>query len=442
MSTQEVVEKEEGAEAQAEAQAVASVEGDGQLALTGGDVEKGSPFAALKHRDFRLLWGGGFVSQLGSQMRIVAVDVQLWDLTHNYALVGLLGLFQLLPLLGFSLFGGVVADAFDRRHMLMITQTSFAISSALLALATAGGWVSAPLVYAIAALGAATTSFDNPARSALIPNLVPRKDLANALSLNIIMWQMATIGGPMLAGLLIATGTSGLALIYALDALSFGAVLISLGFMRTRAERPATRDVSMKAAVEGLRFLRSTPIIMSTMSLDFFATFFGAASVLLPALTEQVLKVDRSLLGVLYAAPAMGALVSGLVMSWLGNVPRQGKIVLWSVAAYGLATLIFGLSHNYWLTFAALAGTGAADTVSMVMRQTIRQLNTPDDLRGRLTSVNMIFYIGGPRLGELEAGFSASVFGLSPSIAIGGIGVLVVSALLGLFVPSLREYDR
>ncbi len=438
MSAQEIVEKKESADADV----AGPVEGEAQPALTDKDAKSDSPWAALKHRDFRLLWAGGFVSQLGSQMRIVAVDVQLWDLTHNYALVGLLGLFQLLPLLGFSLFGGVVADAFDRRHMLMITQTSFAVSSALLALATAGGWVSAALVYTIAALGAATTSFDNPARSALIPNLVPRKDLANALSLNIIMWQMATIGGPMLAGLLIATGTSGLALIYALDAISFGAVLISLAFMRTRAERPATRDVSMKAALEGLRFLRSTPIIMSTMSLDFFATFFGAASVLLPALSEQVLKVDRSLLGVLYAAPAMGALVSGLVMSWLGNVPRQGKIVLWSVGAYGLATLIFGLSHNYWLTFAALAGTGAADTVSMVMRQTIRQLNTPDDLRGRLTSVNMIFYIGGPRLGELEAGFSATALGLSPSIAIGGIGVLVVSVLLGLFVPSLREYDR
>ncbi|MEP6773949.1 MAG: MFS transporter [Chloroflexota bacterium] len=438
MSTQEIVEKRESVDVDV----APPVEGGAQPALSGEGAKSDSPWAALKHRDFRLLWAGGFVSQLGSQMRIVAVDVQLWDLTHNYALVGLLGLFQLLPLLGFSLFGGVVADAFDRRHMLMITQTSFAVSSALLALATGGGWISAPLVYAIAALGAATTSFDNPARSALIPNLVPRKDLANALSLNIIMWQMATIGGPMLAGLLIATGTSGLALIYALDAVSFGAVLISLAFMRTRAERPATRDVSMKAALEGLRFLRSTPIIMSTMSLDFFATFFGAASVLLPALSEQVLKVDRSLLGVLYAAPAMGALVSGLVMSWLGNVPRQGKIVLWSVGAYGLATLIFGLSHNYWLTFAALAGTGAADTVSMVMRQTIRQLNTPDDLRGRLTSVNMIFYIGGPRLGELEAGFSATALGLSPSIAIGGVGVLVVSVLLGLFVPSLREYDR
>src|SRR6476661_4600092 len=150
MSTQEVVEKGESADAEVAEPA----EGGAPTALTGEDAKSDSPFAALKHRDFRLLWGGGFVSQLGSQMRIVAVDVQLWDLTHNYALVGLLGLFQLLPLLGFSLFGGVVADAFDRRHMLMITQTSFAISSALLALATAGGWVSAPVVYAIAALGA------------------------------------------------------------------------------------------------------------------------------------------------------------------------------------------------------------------------------------------------------------------------------------------------
>lgn len=442
MSAQEVIETGEVGEQEVAGEAGEAEEAGEAKPDLAEDVDSASPWAALRHRDFRLLWSGGFVSQLGSQMRIVAVDVQLWDLTHSYAMVGLLGLFQLLPLLGFSLFGGVLADAFDRRHMMMITQTSFAVSSVVLALATGEGWVSAPLVYAIGALGAATTAFDNPARSALVPNLVPRKDLANALSLNIIIGQMATIGGPTLAGLLVALGSSGLTLIYTVDAVSFGAVLVSLFFMRTRAERPATRNVSMKAALEGLHFLRSTPIIMSTMTLDFFATFFGAASVLLPALTEQVLHVDRSLLGVLYAAPAVGALVSGVVMSWLGNVHHQGKIVLWSVGAYGVATLVFGLSQNYWLTFAALAGTGAADTVSMVMRQTIRQLNTPDDLRGRLTSVNMIFYIGGPRLGQLEAGLGASALGLSPSIAIGGIGVLIAAAVIGKLVPSLRVYDR
>ncbi|HST04958.1 MAG TPA: MFS transporter [Chloroflexia bacterium] len=440
MSAQEVIEKGKVGELEELGQVTSEAEEAKPEPVD--DIDSDSPWAALRHRDFRLLWSGGFVSQLGSQMRIVAIDVQLWDLTHSYAMVGLLGLFQLLPLLGFSLFGGVLADAFDRRHMMMITQTTYALSSVVLALATWQGWVSAPLVYAIGALGAATTAFDNPARSALVPNLVPRKDLANALSLNIIIGQMATIGGPTLAGILVATGTSGLALIYTLDAVSFGAVLVSLFFMRIRTEKPANRNVSLKAVFEGFHFLRNTPIIMSTMSLDFFATFFGAASVLLPALSEQVLHVDRSLLGVLYAAPAMGALVAGLAMSWLGNVHHQGKIVLWSVGAYGVATLVFGLSQNYWLTLVALAGTGAADTVSMVMRQTIRQLNTPDELRGRLTSVNMIFYIGGPRLGQLEAGLGASALGLSPSIAIGGIGVLVVTALIGKLVPSLRVYDR
>jgi len=405
-------------------------------------VERSSPWIALKYRDYRLIWGGGFVSQLGSQMRIVAVDVQLWDLTHSFALVGLLGLFQMLPLLGFSLFGGVVADAFDRRKMMMITQSTFALSSALLAVATGSGWISPPLIYAIAALGAATTAFDNPARSALIPSLVPRRHLPNALSLSIIMWQMATIAGPVVAGILIATGTSGLTMIYAFDTISFASVLLSLFFIRTRPEKPASRDVSVRAAFDGFRFLKKSPIIMSTMTLDFFATFFGAATVLLPAVAEQVLHLDRSYLGILYAAPGVGALIAGIVMSWLGNVRHQGKIVIYSVIAYGIATLTFGLSQNFLLTLIALAGTGAADTVSMVMRQTIRQLNTPDDLRGRLTSVNMLFYIGGPRMGELEAGIAATGLGLGSSIAFGGIAVMVVTILIGIFVPSLRDYDR
>lgn len=403
---------------------------------------KSSPWVALRYRDYRLIWGGGFVSQLGSQMRIVAVDVQLWDLTHNFALVGLLGLFQMLPLLGFSLFGGVVADAFDRRRMMMITQSSFALSSALLALATGMGWVSPWLVYGVAALGAATTAFDNPARSALIPSLVPRRHLPNALSLSIIMWQIATICGPVLAGLLVSTGHSGLTFIYTLDTISFTAVLLSLFLLRTRPEKAASRDVSVKAALDGLRFLRRNPIIMSTMTLDFFATFFGAATVLLPAVAERVLQIDRSYLGALYAAPGVGALIAGIVMSWLGNVRHQGHVVIWSVVGYGLATLTFGLSQNFLLTLAALAGTGAADTVSMVMRQTIRQLNTPDELRGRLTSVNMLFYIGGPRMGELEAGFAATAFGLGPSIAFGGIAVIIVTLAIGWFVPVLRNYDR
>ncbi|MGA7732037.1 MAG: MFS transporter, partial [Chloroflexia bacterium] len=306
-----------------------------------------SPWMALRYRDFRLLWAGGFVSQMGSQMRLVAVGVQLWDLTHSYQLLGLLGLVKLLPLLGFSLFGGVVADALDRRRLLMLTQSVMALTSVVLAVATGFGWISVPLIYAISAISAAATAFDNPARSALIPNLVPRKDLPNALSLNIIMWQMATIIGPTLAGLFVAMHTLGFVVIYWIDAVTFTAVIIALYFLRTRPQQAATRDVSVKAALAGLRFLRKTPIIMSTMVLDFMATFFGAAMVLIPPVAEQILKVDRQYWGVLYAAPAIGAVGAGVVMSWLGNVRHQGLIVIGSVIAYGMATVAFGLSNFY-----------------------------------------------------------------------------------------------
>jgi MFS family permease len=403
-----------------------------------------SPLLALRYRDFRLLWGGSFVSQMGSQMRIVAVGVQLWDLTHDTAAIGLLGLFNLMPVVLLSLFGGVIADALDRRRLLMVTQSIMAASSAVLGLATLFGAISAPLIYAVSALGASTLVFDNPARSALIPNLVPRRHLPNALSLNIIVWQLATIIGPTIAGIFIALPdhAAGFSIIYFFDAVSFSAVIAALFLMKIRPKDHATRDVSFKAALEGLRFLRKTPIILSTMTLDFFATLLGAATALLPAIAEQILQVDRQYWGVLYAAPAIGAVVAGVIMSWLGNVRHQGWIVIWSVIAYGIATIFFGVSNLYWLTVLALAGTGAADTVSMVMRQTIRQLSTPDELRGRMTSVNMVFYMGGPQLGELEAGMAAKVIGISPSIFLGGVGVILVTVLIAMFVPPLRNYDR
>jgi MFS family permease len=405
-------------------------------------VARSSPWLALRHRDFRLLWGGSFISQMGSQMRVVAIGVQLWDLTHDTAAIGLLGLFNLTPILILFLFGGVIADALDRRRLLMVTQSIMATTSLVLALATIFVVISAPLIYIISALAASTVVFDNPARSAFIPSLVPRHHLPNALSLNIIVWQIATIIGPTIAGLFVALHATGFAIIYSLDAISFSAVIIALFLIKTRPKESATRDVSFKAAIDGLRFLRRTPIIMSTMTLDFFATLLGAATALLPAIAEQILKVDRQYWGLLYAAPAIGAVGAGLVMSWLGNVRHQGMIVIMSVIGYGMATILFGLSNLYWLTLLALAGTGAADTVSMVMRQTIRQLSTPDELRGRMTSVGMVFYMGGPQLGELEAGLAAKVIGIGPSISLGGAGVILVTILLGIFVPTLRRYDR
>jgi MFS family permease len=336
----------------------------------------------------------------------------------------------------------VIADALDRRKLLMLTQSTYALVSVTVAVSTFMGWVSPLLLYVLTVVASSTVAFDNPARASMIPNLVPRAHLPNALSLNIIVWQVATIVGPVLAGSLLPLGTTGFTIIYAVDALSFGAVLLALFFMKTRFQAAETRNVSLQAVFDGFRFLRKTPIIMSTMTLDFFATFFGALMILMPAFAEQVLRVPREYWGWLYAAPAMGALVAGAIMSWLGNVRHQGRIVLWSVAGYGVATIVFGLSHDYWLTLLALAGTGAADTVSMVMRQTIRQMSTPDALRGRMTSINMVFYMGGPQLGELQAGVAAAILGLGPSFVLGGFAVVAITTLTGMFVPTLREYDR
>ncbi len=417
--------------------------------------QRKSPLLALQHRDFRLYWSGAFVSQVGSQMRLIAVSVQMWDLTHDTAAVGLLGLVKLLPLLALSLFGGMIADTLDRRRLLMLTQTLMALTSVVLALATQFGWVSPMLIYVVSALGAAALAFDNPARSALIPSLVPRPHLPNALSLNIIVWQIATVIGPMIGGQFLQLHSTGLAIIYWIDAVSFGGVVLALVFMRTRLPKAEVSNISVRSALDGFRFLRKAPIIMSTMTLDFFATFFGAAMTLIPAFAEQVLHIPRdvqvlqiwgyfslSAWGLLYAAPAVGAVVAGVIMSWLGNVRHQGMIVIVSVIVYGLSTVVFGASGLFWLAVMGLVGTGAADTVSMVMRQTIRQLSTPDELRGRMTSVNMLFYMGGPQLGEFEAGMAAKAFGIGPSIVLGGLGVLAATVVIGYIIPALRAYDR
>ncbi len=404
------------------------------------------PFVALRQRDFRLLWGGQFISIAGSQMQVVALHVQVYQLAKsidgaNPALfLGLIGLMQLFPLLLLGLGAGVVADRFDRRKVLLITQSLLLSSSALLAFLSWQNLISLPLLYGIIALTFAARTFDTPARQALVPLLVPRSALPNALSLNMIAWQTGHILGPALGGLLLVR--SSVAVIYLIDAISYGAVLLGLLLMRTRHAPSLATTTKRGSVMEGLRFVRSSPIILSTMLLDFVATFFGAAMTLLPLFADQILKVDARALGLMYSAPAVGALGSALVMSLLGEVRRQGMIVIISVALYGLATAVFGLSTFLPLTLLALAGTGAADTVSAVLRGTIRQIATPDELRGRATSVNMIFFQGGPLLGEFEAGVAATLLGAPLAVAIGGIGCVLITLVVALRVPVLRRHDR
>ena len=403
-----------------------------------------SPFKALQHRNFRLIWIGQLVSMAGSMMQSAAI---LWHVSvlvepgQRGLALGLVGLVRVVPIVAFSLVAGVVADAHDRRRLMLITQTGMAMSAALLAWAAFAGVRTVWPIYALAATGAAFGTFDNPARQALIPTLVPAVDLPNAISLNAIMFQTASVVGPAAGGVII--GELGIGWAYAFNAVSFLCVIVAVLSMRGIPGRTEgfAGHISLAAGIEGLRFVFKTPLIRSTMLLDFFATFFASATALLPIFAQDILQIGARGYGVLSAAPSVGAILASLVMvRVIDRIERRGQVLLWAITFYGMATVLFGFSKLFMLSFLCLAITGAADTVSMVIRNLVRQLTTPDHLRGRMTSVNMIFFQGGPQLGELEAGLVASVWGPVVSVVSGGLGCLLATILVAVRTPQLRQY--
>jgi MFS family permease len=401
--------------------------------------------AALRSRDFRLLFFGQLVSLTGSQMQTVAVPYQIYKLTGSSLALGFIGLARVIPVLVFALGGGVIADALDRRRLMMLSQSLMAVCSVTLAWTTRSGHVTPAVMYAVIAVGGAALSLDSPARQSLIPLLVPRAHLANAIGLHAMAWEIAAIAGPSLAGLLIAW--RGVFPVYVLDAASFAAVLGALVAMRHRAPPRASVNISVAAVVDGLRFLVRTPLISSTMVLDAVATFFAGSLLLLPVYADRILAVGPRGLGLLYAAQPAGAALAAALLAARTTIHRQGAAVLWSIVIYGASVAAFGVSPWLPLSLVLLAISGAADTVSMVVRQTLRQMLTPDELRGRMTSVNMIFFIGGPQLGEFEAGVVARGFGARFSVASGGLACVVAAVVTAIAVPSLRkltsrDYER
>lgn len=399
-----------------------------------------SPIIALKlYPDFRLLWTGQLVSSVGTQMQMVAINWHIYQLTGSAVMLGLTGLMRVVPIIIFSLFGGVFADSHDRRRVLLVTQSLMMLFAAILGLTTNLGIISPYLIYALAATTSATGAFDSPARQSLTPNLVRKEHLTNALSLNNIMMQVASISGPMFAGFVIAGLGVGAA--YWINAISFLAVLAVLVVMKTPTQKNlGVVRVSLDALFEGIRFVFSKRIITSVMLLDFFATFFSSASALLPIFAKEILHVGPEGLGILYGAEAVGAVTAGIIMARAGNIKHQGAVLLLAVASYGVATAIYGTSQLFVLSFFFLALIGASDTVSTILRNTIRQLSTPDHLRGRMTSVNMIFFQGGPQLGNLEAGIVASLFGAPFSVISGGIATVILVGIVAWLAPQLREY--
>ena len=405
-----------------------------------------TPFAALRHRNFRLLWSGQLVSMAGTLMQSAAI---LWHVSllvppqQRGLALGMVGLVRLVPIVVFSLVAGVVADAHDRRRTMLVTQAGMALAAGALAWLTFAGVHALWPVYLLAAVGAAFGAFDGPARQSFIPSLVPREHLPNAISLNTIMFQSAAVIGPALGGVVI--GELGVGWAYALNAASFLCVIGALLAMRDlpRREAGTASPVSLGAALDGLSFVFRSPLIRSTMLLDFFATFFASATALLPIFAQDLLHVGAHGYGLLSAAPALGSIAASVVMVRLiERIRRRGAVLLWAVAIYGLATVLFGFSRNFTLTFACLALSGAADTVSMVIRNVVRQLSTPDHLRGRMTSVVMVFFMGGPQLGEFEAGLLANLCGAPFSVVTGGVGCVLAVAWVAARTPQLRRYRR
>jgi len=373
-------------------------------------------------------------------MQIVAISWQLYLLTNSALSLGLIGLARFLPIAFLSLVGGITADLHNRRKIMIVCQLVMAAISAILALSTLSGQISPALIYILLAANSAATTFDTPARQAIVPSLVPKKFFMNAVSLNTIMWQTAVVLGPSLSGFIIAY--VGVSSIYIANIFSFAVVILALFAMKTvKHDVARTTTFTLASIKEGLTFVLKTPIIYSTMLLDFFATFFSSATVLLPIFAKDILSVGPQGLGFLYAAPSIGGVLAGVLVSTLGHFRNQGKILISTVILYGLNTALFGFSKSFYLSLIFLAATGAADVVSTILRNTIRQLNTPDYIRGRMVSVNMIFFMGGPQLGEVEAGVLAAIVGAPASVVVGGIGAIISSLLLARLIPQLKNYQ-
>jgi len=341
------------------------------------------------------------------------------------------------------LIGGLVADRANRRTVLFLTQSISLLVSFALGILTLIGVIQIWHIYVLTAIQASAQAFDLPARQSLVPNLVPREDLPNAFSLQSIAFSVGAIVGPALSGVVI--GYLGQAYAYFLNAISFLAVIFALAAMGSVPQQRSIAEKGFKAALidirDGIRFIRSQPLILSSMILDFFATFFASANTLLPYFSQYILHIGEVAYGWLAAAPSVGAVLVGLIISQFNNIRRQGQFLIFSVVVFGLATILFGISRLYAIIFLALVITGAADSVSTIIRNTIRNLNTPDSIRGRMTGVNQIFFMGGPQLGEIEAGAAAQGFGVPFAILSGGIGTILIVILIAARWPILLRYN-
>jgi MFS family permease len=398
---------------------------------------------ALKHRPFLLYWIGLMISITGSQMQLWVLYWHLRTLSNQPMVISGIGLARFLPVVILSLFAGVTADHFNRRKLAIITQIGLGLVAAILGTLTASGKITLWMIYVLVVFQAIAVSFDLPARQALIPALVSREDLPNAFSMNSIAANVGAIVGPACSGLLI--GYIGLQWAYWFNAVSYIAVIAALILMGDVQGKVEKEPIKLKSTMfdirEGIKFIVNSPVILSSMILDFFATFFSSANTLLPFVAQDVLHVNAIQYGWLSASQSIGDVSVALFLSQKGHIRRQGLLLSIAVVIFGLATILFGLSTGFWLTMVALIMVGAADGFSTIIRNTLRQLQTPDELRGRMVAINQIFFKGGPELGEVEAGLVAQAFGVPAAIITGGVGCILAVGIVVKRFPQLIHFN-
>lgn len=404
----------------------------------GETASKTSAWRVLRNRDYSLLFWGQLISSAGTQIQVVAVALQVYQLTNSAVALGLIGLMQAIPRLIFSLIGGVTADIVDRRKLLFGVNAIMAALSAVLAVTTQLNVINIVLIYAVVLISAAVSSFEFPTRQAMIPMLVPREQMRDAISVSMVAMQLTFVVGSAAGGFVLAA--VGIANTYWLDVISYIAVLAALGIMvvpRVPAEKRPRSGVA--AMVEGWAFLRAHPVIFGVLSLDFIATFFGSPRALLPIYALNILNVGKEGLGVLYAATSIGAVALTPLTGRISRVYHQGRGVSLAIVGWGLCIIVFGLLGGpFWLSVLMLAGAGAADMISMILRGLIVQITTPDEFRGRVGAVNAMFVIGGPMLGQFESGVVAGVTSsVVFSVVSGGVACILGTLLVLALVPRL-----
>jgi predicted MFS family arabinose efflux permease len=391
-------------------------------------------------RDFRLLWLSQAGTSFGRQVVIVAVPYQVYLLTHSSLAVGLIGVFQAVPIVVAGLYGGSLADRFDRRRVQLIGKSVAAAGSLALAIGGLGAHVPVGFVYGVVAVTAAASTIDQAARSATIPRLVTRELLPAAMSLAQTVFQAAAIIGPALAGVVLAT--AGVSAAYLLDVAAFlpAAALVWRMSPQPPALEPSAQPSGWRAALEALAYVRRNRLVMGVFVSDLVAMVFGMPTAVFPALALTVFRVGAAGLGLLYAAPAAGALLGSVLSGWVGRVSRQGTAVLWAIAGWGAAITAFGLSGGrLWIALPALALAGAADLVSAVFRGTILQLTVPDSMRGRMSAFQIMVVTTGPRLGDVEAGLVAALAGPVVSVVSGGLACLAGIGVVAVLLPEMRR---